>query len=274
MEVIIMFSVSQANAIYGINNSNKQMENLNLQLMTGKRINRAADDSSGMAIANQLKSQANGLGQAIKNSNEAISLTNIADGALEEYTNILMKARDKASQAISDSNSDDSRAALEADVKALMESAEVIANQTQYNGINLLDGSFTNKKFQTGAYSGQTTSISIADTKTATLGIDDVSLDLTTSAGAESALTAIDAAIKTLDGIRSGIGSVTQGLESRVRNMTTTQTNVLSAESNIRDVDEAQARADLDKWNIRSQASTFAFQMSQQTQQNILRLFQ
>jgi len=269
-----MFSVSQANAIYGINNANKQMEDLNLQLMTGKRINKAADDASGMAIANQLKSQANGLGQAIKNSNEAISLTNIADGALEEYTNILMQARDKASQAISDSNSDESRAALEADVKALMESADRIAKQTQYNGITLLDGTFTNKVFQTGAYSGQTTSISIDNVDTATLGIDDASLDLTTSSGAADALDSIDAAMKTLDGVRSSIGSVTQGLESRVRNMTTTQTNVLSAESTIRDVDEAQARADLDQWNIRSQAATFAYQMSQQTQQNILRLFQ
>jgi len=269
-----MYNVSQANAIYGINNANKQMENLNLQLQTGKRINRAADDASGMAISNQLKSQANGLGQAIKNSNQAISLLNIADGALQEYTDLLSLAREKASQAVSDSNSDESRAALEADVKALMESADKIAKQTQYNGINLLDGTFTGKKFQTGAYSGQTTSITINNVDTATLGVDDASLDLTTGSGAESALTAIDAAMKTLDGVRSGIGSTTQGLESRVRNMTTTQTNVMAANSTIEDVDEAQARANLDQWNIRSQAATFAFQMSQQTQQNILRLFQ
>lgn len=269
-----MFNISQANAIFSINNSNSQMSKLTHQLETGKRINRAADDSSGLAIANQLLAQHQGLGQAIRNSNEAISLTNIADSALEEYTNILMKARDKASEAISDSNSTESRNALEADVKALMESADVIAKQTEFNGIKLLDGTFTNKVFQTGAYSGQTTTISIANADTATLNIDDASLDLTTSAGADSALQNIDAAIKTLDGIRSGIGSVTQGLESRVRNMQNTQLNVKAAESNIRDVDEAQARADLDTWTIRNQASTFAFQMAQQTQQNILRLFQ
>jgi len=269
-----MFSVSMENAIYGINNSTDQMSNLTLQLQTGKRINSAKDDASGLAIANQLRSQHEGLGQAIRNINEAVSLTNTADGALEEYTNILMQAREKASQAVSDSNSDESRAALEADVKELMKSADEIAKQTSFNGIKLLDGTFTDKKFQTGAYAGQTTSITIDNVDTATLGIDDASIDLTTGTGAEAALTSIDAAMKTLDGVRSSIGSVTQGLESRLRNNTTTQINVQKSESNIRNVDEAQARADLAKWDIRNQAATFAFQMSQRTQSNILRLFQ
>jgi flagellin len=269
-----MFNVSQANAIFGINNSNNQMAKLNEQLQTGFRINRSADDASGLAIANQLRSQSQGLDQAIRNSNDAIGLTNIADSALKEYTDILSLARDKASQAVSDSNSVESRAALEADVKALMDSADVIAKQTSYNGINLLDGTFTAKSFQTGAYSGQTTSLTIANADIATLGIADADIDLTTSAGGTAAMVSIDAAMKTLDGIRSGIGSTTQGLESRVRNMTTTSVNIKSAEDNIRGVDLAQAKADLDQWSIKNQASTFAFSMAAQTQQNILRLFQ
>lgn len=267
-----MFNISQANAIYGINNSNTQMSKLFEQLQTGNRINKAADDASGLAIANQLKSQHQGLSQAIRNANDAIGLTNIADSALQEYTDIILQARDKASQAISDSNSVESRAALQADVTELMKSANEIATQTSFNGIKLLDGTFTNKVFQTGAYSGQTTSISIANSDTTALGIN--ALDLTSSASADTALTALDAAMKTLDGIRSGIGSVTQGMESRVRNMETTKVNIMAAEENIRGVDEAQARAELDDWNIKNQAATFAFSMSAQTQQNILRLFQ
>ena len=268
----IMFSISQANAIFGINNSNNEMSKLTHQLQTGKRINRAADDASGLAIANQLQTQASGLGQAIRNTNDAVSLMNIGDSALEEYSKILGEIRDQASAAVSDSNSTESRAALKASIDKLVSSAETISNQTQYNGINLLDGSFTAKTFQTGAYSGQTTSVTIADTKTATLGID--ALDVSDSTNAAASLTAIDAAIKTLDGIRSSIGSDTNGFESRIRNMETTKVNILSAESNIRDVDEAQAKADLDKWNVRSQASMFAFSMASQQQQNILRLFQ
>jgi len=267
-----MFNLGQAQSILGINNSNDQIYRLNEQLQTGKRINRAADDASGMAIANQLKSQANGLGQAIRNLNEAISLTNIADGALEEYTKVLMEIRDKASQAISDSNSTESRTALQNDINEMIKSAEAIATDTSYNGIKLLDGTFTNKVFQTGAYSGQTTSISISSVKTADLGIDALTVD--TSTNAATALDNIDAALKSLDGIRSGIGSVTQGLESKVRNMQVTQQNVLSAESNIRDVDEAQAKAELDNWTVRNQAAMFAFNMAAQQQQSILRLFQ
>ena len=269
-----MFSISQANAVFGINNSTNQMDKLLEQLQTGKRINSAADDSSGLAIANQLQTQHQGLAQAVRNSNDGIALVKIADSALQEYTDILLLARDKASQAVSDTNSVESRAALEADVKALMESADIIAKQTSFNGINLLDGTFTGKTLQTGAYSGQTTSITINNADAATLGIDDASVDLTTSAGAATAMTDIDAAMKTLDGIRSSIGSTQQGLESRVRNMETTIVNIQSAESNIRDVDVVQARADLDQWNIKNQAATFAFTMSAQTQQNVLRLFQ
>ena len=267
-----MFNVSQAHAIFGINNSQHKIQGLLKQLETGKRINKAADDASGLAIANQLKTQADGLGQAIKNTNNGVALMNIADSALQEYSDILSKIRDKASQAVSDSNSADSRTALKNDIDALVNSAQKISQQTQYNGINLLDGSFTNKVFQTGAYSGETTSVSISNTDTSSLGIDALTVD--TSANATTSLTAIDTAIKSLDGIRSNIGSVTQGFESRVRNMKTTKVNILSAESTIRDVDEAQAKADLDKWNVRNQAATFAFSMAAQTQQNILRLFQ
>lgn len=267
-----MFSLSQANAVFGINNSNNHITNLTHQLETGRRINRAADDASGLAIANQLSTQAHGLSQAIRNSHDAIGLTNIADSALEEYSNILTQIRDKSSQAVSDSNSADSRTALQNDIDKLIESAEKIATQTSFNGINLLDGTFTNKKFQTGAYAGQTTDISISSVKTADLGID--ALDVSDATNATSAITSIDAAIKSLDSIRSGIGSTTQGLESRVRNMETTRTNILAAESNIRDVDEAQVKADLDKWNVRNQAAMFSFQMAAQSQQNILRLFQ
>jgi len=267
-----MFNVAQANAIFGINNASNQISKLNHQLETGKRINRAADDASGLAIADQLKTQADGLGQAIKNTNDGIALMNIGDSALQEYSDILSQIRDKASQAVSDSNSDDSRTALKNDIDALVDSAQKISQQTQYNGINLLDGSFTNKIFQTGAYSGETTSVSISNTDTNSLGIDALTVD--TSANATTSLTAIDTAIKSLDSIRSSIGSVTQGFESRVRNMTTTKVNVLSAESNIRNVDEASAKAELDKWNVRNQASIFAFSMAAQQQQNILRLFQ
>ena len=269
-----MFNLTQSQAIYGINNANKQTQILLNQLETGKRINSAKDDASGLAISMRLQSQHRGLSQAIRNTNDTVSLTNVADSALNEYTDIIQKAREKANQAVSDTNSVESRAALQEDVKALMESAEAIAQNTTFNGIKLLDGSFTNKKFQIGAFAGQTTTISIGDVKTTTLGIDNASIDLSSSAGATTALTSLDDALDTLSGVRSTIGATTRGLESRIRGMEHTSLAIKSAESQIMDVDEAQVKSEVDKWTLRSQAAVFAFSMSQQAQQNILRLLQ
>ena len=269
-----MFNLTQAQAIFGINNANTKMQGLLHQLETGKRINSAKDDASGLAIASNLQSQYRGLDQAIKNTNDAVGLTNVADSALNEYMDILQQARDKANQAVSDTNSVQSRAALQADIKELMNSAEAIAQNTTFNGIKLLDGSFTNKAFQTGAFAGQTTTISIGDVKTATLGVDAASLDVTTGAGAGSALTALDAAINSLSDVRSGIGATTRGLESRIRGMESTSTALKDSEARIMNVDDAAVKAELDKWSIRSQAATYAFTMSQSIQQNVLRLFQ
>jgi len=242
-----MFNVAQAQAVYSINNSSNQISDLLYKIETGKRINYAADDSSGMTIATNLRSQHTGLDQSIRNANDAIGLTTIADSALKEYAEILQEAREKATEAASDTNSTESRLALENDVKALFESAEVIAKQTSYNGIALLDGTFTGKKFQTGAYASQTTDITITDASIATLGVDDASIDLTSTAGATTAMTDIDAAIDALNVIRSNIGATTKGLESRVKNMTNTSTQIKEAESQIMDIDEATTKAEIDK---------------------------
>ncbi len=269
-----MFNLTQTQAVFGINNAYSKIQGLLHQLETGKRINSAKDDASGLAIATKLQSQHRGFDQAIKNTNDAVGLTNVADSALNEYMDILQQAREKANQAVNDTNSVESRAALEADVKELMASAEAIAQNTTFNGLKLLDGSFTGKTFQTGAFAGQTTTISIGDVKTATLGLDDASIDLTSSAGAATALTDIDAAIDSLNGIRANIGATTRGLESRIRGMESTSIALKDAESRIMGVDDAAVKAELDKWTIRSHAATYAFTMSQAIQQNVLRLFQ
>ena len=242
------------------------------RVSSGLRLNSAKDGAADMSIANSLRSQHHGLLQAVKNSNDGIGVLKIADGALEEYSQLLVQARDKASAAVSDTNSVEARAALEADVKSLMDQAEQIATRTQFNGINLLDGSFTNKNFQTGAYSGQTTSVSIGDATTATLGIDDASLDLTSSAGATTAMTDIDAAIKTLDGIRSGIGSAQIGLESTVKNLENTAVNVKAAESQLRDTNYDVEMENINKLSIKQQASAFALAKSFEVQSLVLNL--
>ena len=242
------------------------------KLSTGLRINRAADDSAGMAIANQLRSQSQGLLQGNRNAQDAIGLVKIADGAMEEYQKILVIARDKAIQAASDTQSDDARAALEEDVKQLLQQADDIAKNTQFNGINLLDGSFTSKKFHVGSEANQVVNMSIGNTDIASQGIADDDIDLTAQDKAEEAIGKLDTAIKSIDTIRSGIGSTQSALESRVRVNETTQVNVAAAESSIRDVDYAKEQEKLNKNNIKMQANVFALSKAFESQSLILNL--
>lgn len=242
------------------------------KISTGSRINRASDDASGMVRANQLRAQYEGLQQGIKNANDGIGIAKIADGALDEYGKLLVEARKKALDAASDNNSAESRATLEGDVKKLLAQADSIATTTSFNGINLLDGSFSAKKFQVGAYSGQTIDVSIGDAKIATLGLADADVDLTTQAGASTAVTDIDAAIDSLDAIRASIGSSQLQFESTVRNQENTATNVKAAESQIRDTDYGAEQEILNKLSIRAQANAFALSKSFENQSLVLNL--
>ena len=155
--------------------TNATMNNRNLsnsldKLSAGLRINSAADDASGMAIADSLRSQASALGQAINNANDGIAMAKIADKAMDEQLKILDTIKVKATQAAQDGQNAQSRKALQADIKRLTEQLDNIAGTTSYNGKSLLSGSFTNANFQVGAYSNQTVSMSIGATSSDKIG--------------------------------------------------------------------------------------------------------
>ncbi len=163
-------NVSAMNAHMNSVNNNRGLDKSLQALSSGLRINSAADDASGLAIANQLNSQAEGLGQAIRNANDGINVTQTADGALEEYTNIINTVRVKAIQAASDGQNSNSRAAIQKDIDKLLEEAQNIADTTSFNGQKLLDGNFTDKNFQIGAYANETVGISITSAKIESIG--------------------------------------------------------------------------------------------------------
>lgn len=140
------------------------------KLSSGLRINKAADDASGMAIADSLRSQSLGLGQAIRNANDGISMVQTADGALEESINIVNTVKTKAIQAAQDGQTTESRVAIQADINKLMEQLDNIARTTAFNNQKLLSGNFTNKAFQIGAYSQETVNISIASSESTKIG--------------------------------------------------------------------------------------------------------
>jgi flagellin len=150
--------------------NNRNLNNSLEKLSTGLRINKAADDASGLQIADSLRDQADSLGQAIRNANDAIGVMQIADKAMDEQVKILNTIKVKATQAAQDGQSADSRKALQEDITRLMEELDNIAGTTNYNGKSLLSGSFTNQKFQIGAYSDQTVTASIGATSSDKIG--------------------------------------------------------------------------------------------------------
>jgi flagellin len=184
-------NVAAMNAHANSSMVNRALDSSLEKLSSGLRINKAADDASGLAIADSLRGQASALGQAVSNANDAIGVIQIADKAMDEQTKILDTIKTKATQAAQDGQSAESRKALQADITKLMEELDNIAGTTSYNGKSLLSGSFTNQEFQIGAYSNQTVTASIGATSSDKIGSTRFETGLNISAAAETSLTFI-----------------------------------------------------------------------------------
>ncbi|PPB58184.1 flagellin B [Campylobacter hyointestinalis subsp. hyointestinalis] len=189
--------------------TNSVMNNRNLdsslgKLSSGLRIQTAADDASGMSIADSLRSQANGLGQAIKNGNDAIGIVQTADKAMDEQIKILDTIKTKSIQAAQDGQSSDSRRALQNDISRLLEELDNIAKTTSFNGQQLLNGSFSNKEFQIGSYSNETAKVSIGATDSNSIGHTRFETTNNAVASAMSALADVTVKLSGIDGFPSG----------------------------------------------------------------------
>ena len=170
MSLRINTNIAALNAHNQLSNTDSSLTKSLERLSSGLRINRAADDASGMAIADALRAQALGIKQAVANANDGISIVQIADGALQETINIVNIVKTKAIQAAQDGQTMASRKAIQSDIDKLIENLDMIANTTTFNGQKLLSGVFTNKKFQIGAYSGERINISIRSAESTKIG--------------------------------------------------------------------------------------------------------
>lgn len=170
MSFRINTNISALNAhTIGVQN-NRSIHNSLEKLSSGLRLNKAADDASGMAIADSLRSQSESLGQAVRNANDAIGMIQIADKAMDEQLKILDTIKTKAIQAAQDGQSTESRRALQSDIRRLLEELDNIANTTSFNGMQMLSGSFSNKEFQIGDFSNTTIKASIGPTSSDKIG--------------------------------------------------------------------------------------------------------
>ena len=268
------------------NTSNNLSSSLE-KLSSGLRINKASDDASGLSIADKLRTQASSIGQSISNGNSAVALTQIADKAMAEQSNILDIVKTKLIQAGTDTTSEEGRTAIGKDINKLLDQLNNIAKQTNYNGTNLLQASDGTSATALTFQMGETSTDTIATTAGVKANVSGLGLEAiksgaasggaaaTFSAGAaRSYMATIDTALNTLNGWRADFGSTQNQLESAVRNQMTQQTNIKAAESVIRDVDYAAESANFNKQNIIAQAGTYAMSQANAVQQNVTRLLQ
>ncbi len=211
MGFTINTNIAAMNAHTNAMANNRAIDSSLSKLSSGLRINSAADDASGLSIADSLRSQASTLGQAIANANDGVSMLQIADKAMDEQVKILDTIKTKATQAAQDGQSADSRKALQADITRLMESLDNIASTTSFNGKTLLSGSFTNAQFQVGASTNQTISASIGATSTDKIGQARFETSETIASGAMTLIftgtTADPTQTKTLESVVIGSGA-------------------------------------------------------------------
>lgn len=268
----INHNVAALNAWRNLSQTDSALSKSLERLSSGLRINRAADDAAGLAISEKMRSQIRGLQMAQRNAQDAISLIQTAEGALNEVHSILQRMRELAVQAASDTYTDDDRTLLQEEITQLQAELDRIANTTEFNQQKLLDGTFTGKLFQIGANAGQNITVDIASMKAADLGVASEDVDISTQAGANSAITALDNAITTVSQERSKLGAIQNRLEHTIANLGVAVENLQAAESRIRDVDMALEMAEFTRNQILLQSGTAMLAQANAKPQAVLQL--
>lgn len=248
------------------------------KLSSGFKINRAGDDAAGLAISEKMRGQISGLNMASKNSSDAISLIQTAEGGLNETHAILQRMRELAVQSRNDTNDEatNDRSNLNDELKQLQEEITRISSQMEFNNKKLLDGSQSTSglTFQIGANAGQTITMKISTMSATKLGVDAAKASISKGTAASKAIKSIDDAINTVSKTRSALGAVQNRLEHTINNLGTSAENLTAAESRIRDTDMAAEMMAFTKNNILTQAAQSMLAQANQQPQGVLQLLQ
>lgn len=276
MSMFVNTNVSALNAQRSLFNSSNSLNTSFERLSSGFRINRAADDAAGLQITDRMTTQINGLNQAVNNANDAISLTQTAEGALGETTNALQRIRQLAVQSQNGINSQADRDALQKEVSALKTEISRISTDTQFNKTDILTGGYS-AVFLVGANSGQNISVNLSAPgnglggfSATGLGIN--ALSVSSASGASAALATLDTALSAVGGARADLGALTNRFQSTIRNLSNISENMSSARSQILDTDFAKETANLTRNQIIQQASTTVLSQANQRPQSALQL--
>ncbi len=263
--------IAQRNLAITSSNLGKSVE----KLSSGLRINRAADDAAGLGISEKLRAQVRGLNQASRNAQDAISMVQTAEGALNEVHAMLQRIRELAVQYNNGTNDADSKASILAEVKQLADAIGTVASQTQFNGVNLLSGTGTTVTFQVGANGGETLNVGFGGLDA---GVSSVSAfvsaaNVTSVFGTGTAtISAVDDAISYISSMRGTFGAAQNRLEHTINSLNVASENLAASESRIRDLDVAAEMVNFTKLQILQQAGTAILAQANQAPQSVLAL--
>ncbi|TDT69236.1 flagellin [Hypnocyclicus thermotrophus] len=291
--MIINNNITALNSYRNLTDVNNRVSKSMEKLSSGLRINRAGDDAAGLAISEKMRGQIKGLNMARKNSQDAISLIQTAEGALNETHSILQRMRELAVQAANDTNTQSDRKQIQKEMNQLRQEIDRISKTTEFNTKKLLNGDFNGQngskiRFQVGANEGQTVELTFNDMSAKTLRIAQVkrietdngtkevdtgdAISVTDANSAQKAITTINNAIETVSEERAKYGAVQNRLEHTINNLAVSAENLQAAESRIRDTDMAKEMVALSKDKIISQSGTAMLAQANTAPQNILQL--
>lgn len=272
-------NIAALNALNALKNVNRGLEISQLRLATGRRINQVADDPAGFVISKKLDARSRGLSVALDNVGTAKNVLAIAEGGLLNISDILITMKEKVTQAASDTMGDAERSAIEVELIQLVAEIDDIVTETTFNGVALIDGTYTGISFQTGEGSTNVLTYSIAQNHTAaTLSVAaaDVSTKINstgTAATRAEALVSVDAAINLVSSSLQNIGATIARLSIKESTLSISITNTLATKSRILDADIAKEQLNSTRLQILQQTATAQLAQANVMPQNVLALF-
>lgn len=279
---VINTNVTSLFAQRSLNANNVDLQHTMQELSTGKRINTSADDAAGLAISSRMTSQINGLNQAVRNANDGISMLRTAEGATNTITNMLQRMRELAIQASNGTYGSSDVKSMDTEYQQLYSEIKRVSNTTSWNGMNLLDGTFSGGVgFMVSEVAGANSHISAAvasfdftagATNALVDGFGALSGSYISARSADALLGKISTAISGINTMRSNLGATINRLQFTVDNLTNVSTNLSASRSQIEDVDYSQATAQLAKNNVIQQAATAMLAQANQSPQSVLQL--
>jgi flagellin len=274
MSLTVNTNLSAQSAANNLNRTQGQLSLTLSRVSSGLRVTKAADDAAGSAVAMNLKTEARSGRQAMRNANDGISVIQTAESATKEVLNILDRMRELAVQSSSETLEDGERAYIDEEFHQLSDEVERIAQSSEFNDLQLSDGSNTELEVQVGvdASSNSRVTISLGNLTTSNLTVQTTDIDLTQASTAQTSITTIDSAIDSVNSIRATYGSVQNRLDSSVRNMTTYVEALSAAASQIIDADYAHETAEMTRLQVMQQAGVAALGQARGINQSVVSL--